>query len=88
MVASGDRRLIAIDPDRGQVLWSTDITRTSLGVVPLARGLRRDAARLLRQPFGRISVFDLTDGAAIPDEGLGPVNGPVGTIDVAMTERR
>ena len=32
VVASGDRRLIAIDPDRGQVLWSTDITRTFLEV--------------------------------------------------------
>ncbi len=32
--------------------------------------------------LGRISVFDLADGAALPDEGLGPLNGPVGTIDV------
>ena len=82
VVASGDRRLIAIDPDRGQVLWSTDITRTFLEVctwLAISDAMQRVYCG---STFGRISVFDLTDGAALPDEGLGPVNGQVGTIDL------
>ncbi len=33
--------------------------------------------------FGRISVFDLADGAPIPAEEIGPLYGDVGTIDVS-----
>ena len=33
--------------------------------------------------LGRISVFDLADGAPIPAEEIGPFDGDVGTIDVS-----
>ena len=83
VVASGDRRLIGFDPDRKQVLWSTDITtRTNLGVcnwLAISETMQRVYCG---SRFGRISDFDLNDGAALPDEGLGPLNGAVGTIDV------
>ena len=66
VVASGDRRLIAIDPDRGQVLWSTDIARTFLEVCTWLAVSDAMQRVYCGSTFGRISVFDLTDGADDP----------------------
>ena len=64
------------------MVWSTDITRTSLEVCSWLAVSDAMQRVYCGSTFGRISVFDLADGAALPDEGIGPLNGPVGTIDV------
>lgn len=81
VVASGDRRVVALAPGSMQVLWSTDISAMHPGActwLALSDAMQRVYCG---SPSGRISVFDLTDGAMLPDEALGPMNGAVGTID-------
>ncbi len=82
VIASGDEHLIAFEPDGQPVRWSTDIGRPSPGQcnwLAISEPMQRVYCGSL---FGRISVFDLADGAPLPDEGLGPLDGAVGTIDV------
>lgn len=83
VIASGDRQLIAFDPDRKQVLWSSDLARSNPGVCNWLAVSDVTQRVYCGSLFGRISVFDLADGAALPDEGLGPLDGEVGTIDVS-----
>ena len=83
VIASGDSRLIAFEPDEQQVRWSTDI---SLPIPETCNWLAMSESRrrvYCGSRFGRIDVFDLTDGAPIPAEELGPLYGDVGTIDVS-----
>ncbi|MCD2442549.1 PQQ-binding-like beta-propeller repeat protein [Agromyces sp. SYSU K20354] len=81
-VASGDRGLVAFEPDDGQVRWSTPIgrpyTRPCNGLAVSERMQRVYCGT----PFGRIEVFDLADGAPLREEELGPLYGAVGPIDV------
>ncbi|MFE6255820.1 BTAD domain-containing putative transcriptional regulator [Agromyces sp. NPDC057865] len=82
VVASGDRHLVAFDPDDGRVLWSTDIARPYLAPcnwLAVAEATERAYCGSL---YGRISAYSLTDGAHVPQEELGPLYGEVGPIDV------
>ncbi len=63
VIASGDFALIAFEPDGQQVRWSTDVEHP-------AGAIRMTLSELMRRVycgsrFGRISVFDLADGAPI-----------------------
>lgn len=83
VIASGDSRLIAFEPDGQQVRWSTDI---SLPIPESCNWLAMSESRrrvYCGSRFGRIDVFDLADGAPIPAEELGPIYGDVGPIDVS-----
>jgi len=83
VVASGDFGLVAFEPDRQEVRWSTDFGPSS------AEECNWIALSELRHRvycgsrFGRIRVFDLANGAPIPGEAIGPVSGDVGRIDVS-----
>ena len=81
-VASGDRGLVAFEPDDGHVRWSTPIgrpyTRPCNGLAVSERMQRAYCGT----PFGRIEVFDLADGAPLGEEELGPLYGAVGPIDI------
>ncbi|WP_187432690.1 BTAD domain-containing putative transcriptional regulator [Agromyces mariniharenae] len=82
VVASGDRHLVAFDPDDGQVRWSTDIARPYLAPcnwLAVAEELQR---AYCGSRFGLISAYSLVDGAPLPAEELGPLYGEVGPMDV------
>jgi DNA-binding beta-propeller fold protein YncE len=84
VIASGDSGLIAFEPDKQQVRWSTDLSQPTEELckwLALSESLQRVycGSRL----GGRISVFDLADGAPIPAEEIRPLNGDGGTIDVS-----
>lgn len=80
-IASGAFGLIAFEPDRQQVRWSTTVPfPEGCNWLALSESMQRVycGGRL-----GRISVFDLAYGAPIPAEEIAPVDGEVGTIDVS-----
>jgi DNA-binding SARP family transcriptional activator/outer membrane protein assembly factor BamB len=82
VVASGDRRLVAFDPDDGEVRWSTDIARPYLAPcnwLAVAEELQR---AYCGSRYGRISVYSLVDGAPLPQEELGPLYGEVGPLEI------
>lgn len=82
IIASGDRHLIAFDPDDGQVRWSADIARPYLAPcnwLAVAEARQRAYCGSL---FGRISVYSLVDGAHLPTEEFGPLYGEVGPLDI------
>lgn len=82
VIASGSSGLIAVEPDIRQVRWSTDLSPDpdQCNWIAMSESMERVycASR-----FGRISVFDLDDGAPIPAEEIGPLYGDIGTIDVS-----
>ena len=72
VIASGDFGLIAFEPDNQQVRWSTDIslpTPEPCNWLAVSESMQRVYCG---SRFGRISVFDLADGAPIPAEEIGP----------------
>lgn len=82
-IASGAYGLIAFEPDSQQVRWSRDLSVPSpdqCNWLALSESRQRVYCG---SRFGRISVFDLADGAPVPAEEIGPVSGDVGTIDVS-----
>ncbi|NUT58784.1 MAG: hypothetical protein HOQ00_08085, partial [Agromyces sp.] len=82
VVASGDKHLVAFDPDDGLVRWSTDIARPYLAPcnwLAVAASVQRVYCG---SPFGRIGAFSLIHGASLPQEELGPLYGEVGPLDV------
>ncbi|MFE6255823.1 BTAD domain-containing putative transcriptional regulator [Agromyces sp. NPDC057865] len=83
VIASGDFGLIAFEPDEQRVVWSTDIgtpNPESCNWLALSEPMQRVycASR-----FGRISVFDLANGAPIPAEDIRAPDGDIGTLDVS-----
>ncbi|MGW4930936.1 nSTAND1 domain-containing NTPase [Agromyces sp. NPDC004153] len=82
VVASGDRHLVAFDPDDGVVRWSTDIARPYLAPCNWLTVAASRQRVYCGSPFGRISAYSLVDGAALPQEELGPLYGEVGPLDV------
>ena len=63
--------------------WSTDIAGRSRTRATGSPCRSRCNASYCGSRFGRISVFDLADGAPLPAEEIGPLYGEVGTIDVS-----
>ncbi|GAA1818044.1 BTAD domain-containing putative transcriptional regulator [Agromyces neolithicus] len=82
VIASGIFELIALEPDNHQVRWSTDLSPSpdQCNWIAMSESMERVycASR-----FGRISVFDLADGAPIPAEEIAPLYEDIGTIDVS-----
>lgn len=83
-IASGEFGLVAFEPGLRRLRWSTEFSWPLppeecnwLAVSELKQRV------FCGSQFGRISVFDLADGAPLPAEEIGPVHGDVGTIDVS-----
>jgi len=84
VIASGEFGMVAFDPELRRVRWSTEfswpIPPEECNWIAVSEPMQRVYCGSL---FGRISVFDLADGAPVPGEEIGPVYGDVGTIDVS-----
>lgn len=82
IVASGDRHLVAFDPDDGRVRWSTDIARPYLFPCTWLAVAEAAERAYCGNWYGRISAYSLVDGAVLPQEELGPLYGEVGPLDI------
>lgn len=80
VIASGYSGLTAFEPG-GQMRWSTEVDPFPEPCDQLVLSESRQRV-YCGSESERISVFDLADGATIPGEEIGPVDGDVGTIDV------
>ncbi|SDS10401.1 DNA-binding transcriptional activator of the SARP family [Agromyces flavus] len=84
VIASGEFGLVAFEPDLRQVRWSTEFSwplpPEECNWLAVSESMQRVYCG---SRFGRISVFDLADGALVPAEEIGPVYGDVGTIDLS-----
>ncbi len=83
VVAAGDRRVTAFEPENGVVRWTTDIPAsppTPCNWIAVSDAVGRVYCGSLS---GRIAVYDLADGTLLPSEELGPLSGAVGTMHMS-----
>ena len=88
VVASGDRRLIAFEPEGWRIRWSTEIPSpppTPCNWIAVSERAGRVYCGSLS---GRIAVFDLADGTPLPNEEISPLYGQVGTLHVNVDGTR
>ncbi|WP_430645572.1 BTAD domain-containing putative transcriptional regulator [Agromyces sp. GXS1127] len=86
IVASGATHLISVDPDSGELLWSTDIVDAPFGPCHWVAGAELVDRAFCGNRFGRITLFDLTTGAATGEE-IAALLGDVGPMDISEDGR-
>nr|WP_268238587.1 PQQ-binding-like beta-propeller repeat protein [Agromyces flavus] len=82
VVGSGGPDLIAMEPEGRRVRWSTDLGGTDRGQCSRLAISEPRQRVYCGSASGRVTVFDLADGAPVPAEEIGPFYGAVGNLDV------